>query len=62
MNELNIMFLYIFNEVELWKKYINKLVCDNIQDICRPNGEEPFTRVLTDEEYWEYFLKKMLKN
>lgn len=38
--------------------YINKLVRDNIPDICRSNGEEPFTRVLNDEEYWKYLLKK----
>jgi len=40
------------------EKVYNKLVRDNIPDICRANGEEPFTRVLTDEEYWEYLLKK----
>lgn len=40
------------------EKVYNKLVRDKIPDICRANGEEPFTRVLTDEEYWEYLLKK----
>ena len=40
------------------EKTYNKLVRDNIPDICRANGEEPFTRILTDEEYWEYLLKK----
>lgn len=40
------------------EKVYNKLVRDNIPDICRADGEEPFTRVLTDEEYWEYLLKK----
>lgn len=39
------------------KKY-DKLVRDNIPDIIIENGEEPFTRVLTDEEYWDYLLKK----
>ena len=36
----------------------NKLVRDNIPDICREDGEEPFTKVLTDKEYWKYLLKK----
>ncbi len=36
----------------------NKLVRDNIPDICRSNGEEPFISVLNDEEYWKYLLKK----
>ena len=36
----------------------NKLVRDNIPDICKSNGDEPFIRVLNDEEYWEYLLKK----
>lgn len=40
------------------EKVYNKLVRDKIPDICRANGEEPFTRVLTDEEYWEYLFKK----
>ncbi len=40
------------------KVYYNKLVRDKIPDICRANGEEPFTRVLNPEEYWEYLLKK----
>lgn len=39
-------------------KVYNKLVRDNIPNICRTNGEEPFTRVLNDEEYWECLLKK----
>lgn len=33
------------------EKVYNKLVRDNIPDICKANGEEPFTRILTDEEY-----------
>lgn len=40
------------------EKLYDKLVRDNIPDIIRANGEEPFTRVLTNEEYWEYLLKK----
>lgn len=40
------------------EKIYNKLVRDNIPDICRSNGEEPFTRVLTDEEFWKYLLEK----
>lgn len=40
------------------EKVYDKLVRDKIPDICRANGEEPYTRVLNDEEYWEYLLKK----
>lgn len=40
------------------EKVYDKLVRDNIPNICKANGEEPITRVLTDEEYWEYLLKK----
>lgn len=40
------------------EKVYNKLVRDNIPDICRANGEEPYTRVLSDSEYWEYLLNK----
>ncbi len=40
------------------EKIYNKLVRDNIPDICRANGETPYTRVLNDEEYWDYLLKK----
>lgn len=40
------------------EKIYNKLVRDNIPDICRANGEEPITRVLSDKEYWEYLLRK----
>ena len=36
----------------------DKLVRDNIPDIIRSNGEEPITRVLDDEEYWTYLVKK----
>jgi predicted house-cleaning noncanonical NTP pyrophosphatase (MazG superfamily) len=40
------------------EKSYNKLVRDNIPDIIRKNGGEPLFRVLTDEEYWEYLIKK----
>ncbi len=40
------------------EKIYDKLVRDNIPDICRANGEEPFIHTLNDEEYWEYLLKK----
>lgn len=40
------------------KKTYNKLVRDNIIDIIKNNGEEPIYRVLNDDEYWEYLLKK----
>lgn len=36
----------------------DKLVRDNIPDIIKYNGEEPITRILDDEEYWKYLLKK----
>jgi len=36
----------------------NKLVRDNIPNIIISNGEEPITRILNDDEYWEYLLKK----
>lgn len=36
----------------------DKLVRDNIPNICKANGEEAITRVLLDDEYWEYLLKK----
>ena len=39
----------------------NKLVRDNIPDIIRNNGEEAITRVLSDEEYKEELLKKLLE-
>ncbi|MBO5182899.1 MAG: nucleoside triphosphate pyrophosphohydrolase [Bacilli bacterium] len=40
------------------ERIYNKLVRDNIPDICRANGEEPFIRILSDKEYWKYLLKK----
>lgn len=36
----------------------DKLVRDNIPEIIKNNGEEPICRVLSDEEYWQYLLKK----
>lgn len=39
------------------KKY-DKLVRDNIPDIIKANGGEPIYRILNDEEYWAYLLKK----
>jgi len=40
------------------EKYYNKLVRDNIPDIIKGNNGEPFCRVLNDQEYWEYLIKK----
>lgn len=40
------------------EKVYNKLVRDNIPEIIKNNGAEPFTRVLSEKEYWEYLLKK----
>lgn len=39
------------------QKY-DKLVRDHIPDIIRFRDGEPIVRVLNDEEYWEYLLKK----
>lgn len=39
------------------QKY-DKLVRDYIPDIIRSRDGEPIVRVLNDEEYWEYLLKK----
>ena len=36
----------------------DKLVRDNIPEIIRNNDGEPIYRVLNDNEYWEYLLKK----
>lgn len=36
----------------------DKLVRDNIPEIIKNNGDEPIYRVLNDDEYWEYLLKK----
>ena len=40
------------------EKVYNKLVRDNFIDIIKNNGEVPIYRVLNDEEYWVYLLKK----
>lgn len=40
------------------EKIYDKLVRDNIPDIIKKNGEEPVIRILSDEEYWKYLLKK----
>lgn len=39
------------------QKY-DKLVRDHIPDMIRSRDGEPIVRVLNDEEYWEYLLKK----
>jgi len=36
----------------------NKLVRDNIPEIITNNGGQPVYRLLKDDEYWEYLLKK----
>ena len=36
----------------------DKLVGDNIPEIIKNDGEIPITRILDDEEYFEYLLKK----
>ncbi len=36
----------------------DKLVRDNIPEIIKNDGEIPITRILDDEEYFEYLLKK----
>lgn len=38
-----------------------KLVRDKISEIIRENGEEPETRILSDEEYKEELEKKLLE-
>ena len=37
----------------------NKLVRDRIPEICRANGSEPCTRILSDEEYIEKLEAKL---
>ena len=39
----------------------NKLVRDNIPEIIKSNGENPITRILTDEEYKLELDKKLLE-
>ena len=38
-----------------------KLVRDNIPNIIRENGEEPITRILSNEEYKKELEKKLLE-
>ena len=49
-------------KVVIWRKYMekvyNKLVRDNIPEIIEHNGGTPVYRILSEEEYWEYLLKK----
>lgn len=40
------------------EKVYNKLVRDNIPEIIYKNGDKPIYRVLDEEEYWLYLLKK----
>ena len=40
------------------EKAYDKLIRDNIPEITRANGGEPICRVLGEDEYWEYLLKK----
>ena len=40
------------------EKFYDKLVRDNIPEIIRNNGGEPYFRILNDDEYWQYLLKK----
>ena len=40
------------------EKLYDKLIRDNIPEITRANGGEPIYRVMDEEEYWLYLLKK----
>ena len=40
-------------------KTYNKLVRDNIPDIIKNNGENPITRILTNEEYKQELEKRL---
>ena len=40
-------------------KHINKLVRDNIPDICKENGQIPETRILNDSEYSSELRRKL---
>ena len=40
------------------EKVYNKLVRDNIPEIIEHNEGTPVYRILSEEEYWEYLLKK----
>jgi len=41
------------------KQTFNKLVRDNIPEICRANGAEPETRILSEEEFVIELRKKL---
>ena len=41
------------------EKTYNKLVRDNIPNIIKNNGEDPITRILTNEEYKQKLEKKL---
>ena len=43
---------------ETFMQKYDKLVRDHIPDMIRSRDGEPIVRVLNDEEYWEYLLKK----
>lgn len=40
------------------EQIFDKLVRDNIPEIIQNDGEKPIFRILSNEEYWEYLLKK----
>lgn len=40
------------------EKVYDKLVRDNIPEIIRNSGGRPVYRVLSEDEYWQYLLKK----
>lgn len=44
----------VFSDIQVY----NKLVRDHIPSIIESNGEKAVYRVLSDEEYWNYLLKK----
>lgn len=43
------------------KEIHNKLVRDKIPEIIKANGEEPITRILTEEEYKKALEEKLLE-
>ena len=42
----------------IMEQVYDKLVRDKIPEIIEANGEKPITRILGDDEDWEYLLKK----